>query len=195
MSLTRGGEFIIEDCWLGGSFRSLIDAEPVSNSVFGDLTAPVDGIYVLDCTIGSHVLGILALHAGSRNVLMRNCDGVEIVSSGVIIADHVIIENCNETSSDVPAYAFQFAGLAHDDENNNVGQDWGGHDFIVRNNVKKVSVSGCNIHAGCVRYSITGNNFGGKAQATFAGDLIPAVSSDFVSFTLPIPVHDLRVLG
>lgn len=199
-SLSYGGRFIYERCDVAGSpyGRSLFDMEPTTNRNDPTLGATVEGVYVLDCNIGVHRLGMMAagLTIGDvRAIRVAGCRGIAIGTSGTMFARAVIFEDNVSTDTDSSPNMCKFAR----------GPDWGAQYVIVRRNRDHyLSDAGVKMHdgqgnGGVTNYLVEANDFRGRGPtsapaAQFIDYNDPPWSGKFVPFALPTPAHALRDL-
>jgi hypothetical protein len=204
-TFSYGARFILEDCTMGGSARSLIDCEPTTAHVPAGVEVPagvvldsvVSDLHVLDCTFG-HNNGGIGLHAGVTKVHIAGNDGYRPGLPSLCFAEQVIFENNHDTTTStdgVASYGCRFGRILAADVNNAIGQDFGGLDLIVRNNVLIAHLAAAKFEAGCDRYFSTANTVtdtNGQPRGNVPSGDDPSVNAP--SFTLPVPAHALRDL-
>jgi hypothetical protein len=190
-SLTYGGRFIWERCDLAGSVngRSLIDMEPTTNRNPSGQDATVEGLYVLNCSVGKHRLGMVAAgltNGDVRAIRVAGCRGQSIGISGTSFARAVIFEDNADTDTWSSPNMCKFA----------MGPQWGSQNIIVRRN-KNIRVTEAVVkfhegNGGVQNYLVAENECGGRPQ--FIDYNRPPWSGKFIPFTLPTPAHALRDL-
>ncbi len=195
-SLTYGGKYILERNDMGNTGRSLIDMEPTTNRNPDGQGATVEGIYVLNNTIGTHTLGMIAAgetHGDVRWIRVAGNKGRGIGTSGRCVASGVIFEDNVDTDNDQSPEMCRFGS----------GVLWGGDNYIVRRNVNyDISETGVRFdgaNGGCTNYLVIDNNFRrdgatSRVMPQFRDYAVPPWAGTFKPFALPTPSHRLRDL-
>lgn len=234
ISITYAFNTVVDHNKFDDSARSGIDSEPVASSI-GDQhyllcnggpndgtilqvypatrpqpTQTVDGVWVTDNIVGQHGLGFYALHPQTKNIYIARNKGYQLGLTAQVFAQRVIVENNEETSHNPSPHAYVFARAegGNEDIGNHQGQDWGGRDIIVRNNIMNGSSHNELVFldgqlGGCQRYLVQGNQYAGATRSPghpagepggreWWDEHTPDWTGTPPNFTLPLPPHALR---